>query len=246
MDSIVSASYTVLLYHGVHADDLELGLRNSSGKHIPRSRFESEMRYLHDHVPVVSMREIAAAHRGEAGIPDGAAAVTFDDGFWNNYAEAWPVLEQFGIKATIYLATGFIGGSQPIWTDRLEAALMNTSCKEVRVATRQGDVALGDVAFSLNSADSVLAALAAIKRICKAMPPLEIAQTVAAMEQQLEARANSAEPLYRFMRWDEAEAYGTFPLDRHWRAHRRPRFAGACERARNLSSDRRLCPAGYR
>ena len=53
IDSIVSASYTVLLYHGVHADDLELGLRDNSGKHIPRSRFESEMRYLHDHVPVV-------------------------------------------------------------------------------------------------------------------------------------------------------------------------------------------------
>lgn len=37
--------------------------------------------------------------------------LTFDDGYRDFYTTAWPILSQFGFPVTVFLPTGFIGGS---------------------------------------------------------------------------------------------------------------------------------------
>lgn len=54
-------------------------------------------------------------------------AVTFDDGFQNNYDIAFPVLKKWGIPATIFLATAFIGSNNTVWFCRINEALSKTS-----------------------------------------------------------------------------------------------------------------------
>ena len=41
---------------------------------------------------------------------EGTVVVTFDDGFRDFYSEAHPVMRDHGFRATVFLATGFIGG----------------------------------------------------------------------------------------------------------------------------------------
>jgi peptidoglycan/xylan/chitin deacetylase (PgdA/CDA1 family) len=45
--------------------------------------------------------------------PPGYAVVTFDDGLRDNYITALPILRQYDIPATVYVAVGFIGGYNP-------------------------------------------------------------------------------------------------------------------------------------
>lgn len=199
--------YSILLYHGVHGDDEELGLRNSSGKHIAASRFAAQMEHLAGTRPIVSMSEIAALYCGESDIPDGAVAVTFDDGFRNNHQHAWPILEKYRVPATIYVATGFIGSGKMIWTDLLESALLRSHEQHL-------DIEIGDVdrTWALPNAVARVTCLGEIKAICKAMPYSEKDALVTRVIDALRVDPRDQHPLYAFMDWDELRQMAASPL----------------------------------
>jgi peptidoglycan/xylan/chitin deacetylase (PgdA/CDA1 family) len=49
-----------------------------------------------------------AAANGPTSVPDRTVVVTFDDGYEDFYEQALPALLDFGIKATIYVTSGFL------------------------------------------------------------------------------------------------------------------------------------------
>jgi peptidoglycan/xylan/chitin deacetylase (PgdA/CDA1 family) len=58
-------------------------------------------------------------------------ALTFDDGFQNNYSVAFPILKNLGLPATIFLATGFVDSDDTPWFCRINDALSRTSMKRL-------------------------------------------------------------------------------------------------------------------
>ncbi len=55
-------------------------------------------------------------------LPDRAACITFDDGYLDNYLNAFPVLQKYKAPATIFIATGFMQG-EIMWNDRIIEAV---------------------------------------------------------------------------------------------------------------------------
>lgn len=53
--------------------------------------------------------------------------VTFDDGYLDNYRTAFPILRSAGVPGLFFLATSFVGSSQPPWWD--EIAFIVRHCK---------------------------------------------------------------------------------------------------------------------
>lgn len=49
-------------------------------------------------------------------LPARAVALTFDDGYADNYDVAWPVLQYYRLPATIFVAAGFLDGGR-MWND---------------------------------------------------------------------------------------------------------------------------------
>jgi peptidoglycan/xylan/chitin deacetylase (PgdA/CDA1 family) len=62
------------------------------------------------------------AERNNLEIPPNAFAVTFDDGYENNYLSAWLVLRELNVPATIFLATKYLDSDQPFPFDDWPAA----------------------------------------------------------------------------------------------------------------------------
>jgi peptidoglycan/xylan/chitin deacetylase (PgdA/CDA1 family) len=57
-------------------------------------------------------------------LPDRSVVVTFDDGYADNLHIAKPLLERYGIPATVFLTTGYIGHERGFWWDELDRLLL--------------------------------------------------------------------------------------------------------------------------
>ena len=110
---------TILLYHGV-TESTSIGIENYSGKHIKVEEFYRQMSYIKDNCNILSMDEIVDIKRKNEIWPENAVAVTFDDGFRNNYKCAAPILTKLNIPATFYICSGMIDSNKMFWVDKIE------------------------------------------------------------------------------------------------------------------------------
>ncbi len=94
--------------------------------------FVEQMRLLRERYRPVSMDEVVDAVEGRRELPAGAVAVTFDDGYRDNYTNALPVLRQYGIPATFYVTAGCIDSGEALWTCRLRYAFVASPRRAVR------------------------------------------------------------------------------------------------------------------
>ncbi len=68
------------------------------------------------------LREVLARHKAGEPIPPRTFVVTFDDGFECLYHEAWPILKELGVPATIFLPTSYLDSDAPLPFDDWSAA----------------------------------------------------------------------------------------------------------------------------
>jgi len=107
------AGFRILMYHHV-SDDEDIFLPG-----ITTPVFSRQMEYLHREYSVLDLNDLMGMlDRGET-IPPRAAALTFDDGYEDVYRNAFPVLKQYNLPATVFISTGFIDGDNLPWTDEL-------------------------------------------------------------------------------------------------------------------------------
>lgn len=88
--------------------------------------FHAQMQHLRDRYHPVSCREVVAALEGGPALPRNAVLVTFDDGYDDNHAIAFPILRALGVPATFFVATGHVDSGLPYAYDWL-AHLVITS-----------------------------------------------------------------------------------------------------------------------
>jgi hypothetical protein len=74
---------------------------------------------------VVSLETIADLYARAEAIPENTISVTFDDGWLDNYTNAFPALKKYQIPACIFLPTKFINTENWFWTDLLSLSLAN-------------------------------------------------------------------------------------------------------------------------
>jgi len=152
---------TILLYHGI-TDAVSIGIENISKKHISKKKFILEMNFIKDNCYPLSMDEIILHYRENKPFPKNSVAVTFDDGFRNNFTIACPILFDYGIPATFYLTTGIIGTDKMFWVDEIETCINRTNKSSVNLRINNKEEI-----FKINTFEHKIESLIKLKNICK-------------------------------------------------------------------------------
>lgn len=114
-----------------------------------------------DLVPLARLRDAIENGRRER-LP---VAITFDDGYSDNYSTACPILERFEAPATIFLSTGLIGSGCRFWSDRLAQLVMGATTLPNPIS-----LALGGTPFSVSTSIGRPAVLDALWRKLRTLP----------------------------------------------------------------------------
>lgn len=185
--NLISARTIVLLYHRIanlKQDPWGLAVQpNNFAEQLQVIR-ETGVTSLKDAQPSV-LRPLA---------PKRSVAVTFDDGYSDNYHYALPLLEKFEVPATLFITTGYIGKSVPFWWDELQSVMLGTKLTERVCVQVSGE----------------LITLAPASEEC----PVDALQRVHPVVQELDAaeREEAIDTLRRAVRFHDAADPGDFAM----------------------------------
>ena len=113
----------ILMYHRVMPVRDTRYQREEPGMVVSDKTFAMHMQTLHDEkVPVMTVSDWLA--QPESTRAPLTVAITFDDGWLDNYEFAFPVLKQFNFPSTLYVVTDFLNQPAPFWPNRVLSLLL--------------------------------------------------------------------------------------------------------------------------
>jgi peptidoglycan/xylan/chitin deacetylase (PgdA/CDA1 family) len=107
---------SILIYHRVRPQDVP----DDEGS-VRADEFSRQMETLAEHFHVLALPE-AVERLASGTLPSRAASVTFDDGYADNATVALPILLQYRVPATFFVATGYLNGGR-MWNDTIAHAI---------------------------------------------------------------------------------------------------------------------------
>lgn len=129
----------ILLYHRVVPT---LPRHDPARNCVSSAAFAGHLRWLARRgYRSLALADVDAYLAGGAVPPRRAVAITFDDGYEDNYTHAWPLLRRYGFAATVFLIADAVGGDNGFDRDvaGYEPATM-LSAGQIREMRRSGIV----------------------------------------------------------------------------------------------------------
>jgi peptidoglycan/xylan/chitin deacetylase (PgdA/CDA1 family) len=109
----------VLCYHKIHESCSDPRLC------VTPSHFAEHLEVLRQHARLIRLQHLSQALLDE-NLPDQSVVVTFDDGYADNLYNAKPLLERYGIPATVFVIAGYIGHNREFWWDELDRLFLRS------------------------------------------------------------------------------------------------------------------------
>lgn len=126
---MAGAQVDILMYHSVS----DAGGPTSIAPAVFRRQMEA---IVESGVPVLTMDDVAAGAAARISAPR-AVVLTFDDALADFAATAWPIMERFGFRPTVYVPTGHVGRREG-WAGSHDPALPLMDWPDIRALHEAG------------------------------------------------------------------------------------------------------------
>jgi len=85
---------------------------------VSAENFEEQLKVLKKSYNVLSLEELIEDKKNNK-LRDKSIAITFDDGYKDNYTAAYPILKKYQLPATFFISSAYIENQEEFWWDKL-------------------------------------------------------------------------------------------------------------------------------
>lgn len=90
---------------------------------VSKNIFEKQIYFLKENYNIITGDELLDIIRNKKPIPNKACLLTFDDGWRDNYTNAYPILKKYDVPAIIFISTDYVGTNNIFWHEQLQELL---------------------------------------------------------------------------------------------------------------------------
>lgn len=117
------SSLLILMYHRVLPADHPDRATEQPGMYVSPQTLAMHLDVLKEHFTLLQLDEWIERTAQKRTVPARACAITFDDGWRDNYVHAYPILRQAAAPATIFLVADLVGTRYSFWPNILARVL---------------------------------------------------------------------------------------------------------------------------
>lgn len=192
--NVISKKPQILAYHSIN----KISLRSLEIEQDVRN-FEQQMIYLKNNFSILSPSEFLACRNNGAGFPKNAVMITFDDGYRDNYINAFPILKKYNIPAIIFITTDPIETREPLFFDALRYAIINSP----RFILDLRDIGLSKYQLDKKNELLLLKAIRDITEFSKSMDSISKSRLIHTIYERLWLGWEEVKNKKIYLSWDE-------------------------------------------
>lgn len=114
----------ILMYHRINPP--------GSNDGINADIFREQMKLIKKSFSVMSLSDICK-YKEYGETPENAVVITFDDGYYDFYKYAFPIISDLDLPVTLFITTGFVNGDLWLWPDHIKYALINSKVNSIEL-----------------------------------------------------------------------------------------------------------------
>ena len=188
-----SNNVSIYCFHGVIKNKVKSGsVRNYNSKHLDKKKFEKYIKFLSKKGNAITLNDIVNNNIDTKK----NYIVTFDDGYYNNYKYAVPILKKYSIPHIIYLTTNYVDKNLITWSDRIDIAV--DECKKNYLYSN-----IFKKKFKLRSKKNKIIFLDYIRNYCKSLKKVDLHKfaDILLKDLKLKSPKNSNSDLDKKLEW---------------------------------------------
>lgn len=112
----------ILMYHRIIDKSSQSSFSIQPGMYVTPASFRKQVKFLKNKFKIISLDVLIERLKNGDDV-SGCCVLTFDDGWLDNYTNAFPILKEYQVPATVFLATDFIGTQRWFWPEEVSFSL---------------------------------------------------------------------------------------------------------------------------
>ncbi len=158
----------VLMYHRIIPTGDSRFAQEEPGMIVTPATFRQHVQLLKNLFTMMSLSEWIERRNTGAPLPKRACAITFDDGWFDNFEFAFPILQQEQVPATLFAVSHMIGTKEQFWPNRIARLIANRTQWQQHSALNWIQQAGGKFAQGVTDSEKLGHIVAHLKKISDA------------------------------------------------------------------------------